>query len=108
MAIDRMHVLLATISGRFHLDVLANRKVVAAVEASLAVHGKMEEREMPLKAKFVFWLVILLALYRERSVPNIFGTLVETCRALAAGLSRQAITSIRTFIEVRPTLSTSA
>jgi len=92
MAIDRMHVLLATISGRFHLNVLANRKVVAAVEASLAVHGKMEEREMPLKAKFVFWLVILLALYRDRSVPNVFATLVETCRALAAGLSRKAVT----------------
>lgn len=92
MDIDRMHALLAEISGRFHLDVLANRDVVDAAKASLAAHGKLGGREMPLKSPLVFWLVIMLVLRRDRSVPNAFGTLVEACRDLAGGLSRKAVT----------------
>ena len=92
MIIDRMHAWLATFSGNFQLDVLANPKVVESVEQSLADHGLREERKMPLKAPLVFWLVILLALRRDRSVPNAFAALVCACRALVAGLSRKAVT----------------
>ena len=92
MAIDRMHGLLAEISGRFHLDVLANRDVVDAAEASLAAHGKLGGRKMPLKSPLVFWLVIMLVLRRDRSVPNNFGALIGACRDLAGGLSRKAVT----------------
>lgn len=92
MAIDRMHSLLAEISEHFHLDVLANPDVVDAAEASLAAHGKLGEREMPLKSPLVFWLVIMLVLRRNLSVPNTFGALVGACRDLAGGLSRKAVT----------------
>lgn len=92
MDIDRMHSLLASVSGRFHLDILSDSAVVTAVEKSLTAHGHTADREMPLKARFVFWLVLLLALRRDRSVPNAFGSLVESCRGMVGGLSRKAIT----------------
>lgn len=92
MAIDRMHALLANISENFHLDVLAAKPVVAAVDHALSTHGKLCCRKMPLKPRLVFWLVILLALRRERSIPNVFALIIEAARSLAPGLSRDTVT----------------
>ena len=92
MAIDRMHALLANISENFHLDVLASKTVVSAVDSSLNVHGKLHCRKMPLKPHIVFWLVILLALRRDRSIHNVFALLIEATRSLARGVSRDAVT----------------
>lgn len=92
MAIDKMHDLLAGISSFFHLDVLSSPEVSRAIKRSLDAHGKLRERRMPLHAQLVFWLVILLTLRRERSIPDVFGILIDSCRSLAGGLSRKAIT----------------
>lgn len=92
MSIDRMHGLLADISGHFHIDILSNPAVLRSVNTSLAAHGKLGGREMPLKSPLVFWLVLMLTLHRHRSIPNTFGILVEACRGLARGLSRRAVT----------------
>lgn len=91
MAIDRMHHLLAEFSGRFYLDALANPDVVRAAGESLHEHGKLGGRKMPLKGHLVLWLVLLMALHRDRSVPNVFALLIEACRTLAGGLSRDAV-----------------
>ncbi len=92
MAIDRMHALLENISESFHLDVLASKTVVSAVDSSLNAHGKLHCRKMPLKPRLVFWLVILLTMRRDRSIPNVFALLIEAARFLAPGLSRNAVT----------------
>jgi hypothetical protein len=92
MAIDRMHDLLADFSGRFHVDVLANPHVLRAVRESLHAHDKLDGRKMPLKGHLVLWLVLLMALHRDRSVPDVFGLLVEASRRLVGGLTRDAVT----------------
>ena len=55
---------------------------------------KLHGRQMPLKDTLVFWLVLLLALHRDHSVPNAFVLLVEACRSLVGGLRRDAVTEI--------------
>lgn len=92
MRIGKDHAKLSEISRQFCLEALADGPIPEMVSEALAEAGQLESRQSPLQPRLVLWLVMGLALWRDDSIPAVFGRLVSGLRDRFGRISLKAVT----------------
>ncbi len=92
MRIGKDHARLSEISRTFCLEALAAGDVPGMVDRALEGSGKFSVRRSPLQPRLVLWLVVGLMLWREDSIPAVFGRLMSGLRERFGPLSLRAVT----------------
>ena len=92
MRIGKDHAKLSEISRQFCLEALADGPVPEMISRALAEAGKLTGPASPLQPRLALWLVMGLALWREDSIPAVFGRLVSGLRDRYGRISMKAVT----------------
>ena len=92
MRIGKDHAKLSEISRQFCLEALADGPVPEMISRALTEAGKLTGQSGPLQPRLALWLVMGLALWREDSIPAVFGRLVSGLRDRYGRISMKAVT----------------
>jgi len=92
MKFAAMHQTLAELTENFSLSLFDHAPLTEHAEQALTITGKWHQRNCPLKALFVFWFVVLMAVYRYKSIAHITRHLMMVFRETAPELHTRAIT----------------
>lgn len=92
MRIGKDHARLSEISRTFCLEALASGDVPGMVSRALEASGKLRARKSPLQPRLTLWLVVGLMLWREDSIPAVFGRLMSGLRERLGPVSLKAVT----------------
>lgn len=107
MRIGQDHEKLSSLSRNFGVEVLSSGKVPAWITWALERSGRLKVRKSPLQPRIVFWLVVGMMLWRNESIPAVFGLLISGIRGRVGDLSLRpvtegALTHARRRLGVRP------
>lgn len=67
---------LARASENFMLHGLASPEMEDLVDQVLGATGRQNQRSCPLPARLIVWLVVMMSLYRNASIANVFALIV--------------------------------
>lgn len=62
------------------------------VDRVLEATGRQSQRSSPLQARLIVWLVVLMSLYRNTSIANVFGLIVTFLRETSPEIRRREVT----------------
>lgn len=79
-------------SKEFMLHGLARPEMEDLIDRVLVETGRQNRRACPLQARLVVWLVVLMALYRNTSIANVFALMIRLLRERWPDLRRDAVT----------------
>jgi len=85
------HQFLAWAADTAAMQVLESERYLDAVKAALDETGKWEQRECPMKAPLVMWLVCAGTLHRSESLASILTTMLSQYREHHRTLSLRAV-----------------
>jgi hypothetical protein len=83
---------LAQVSGDFALQVFEATRNQALARRALDQTGRWQKRSCPLKAPLVFWLTVMLMLFREDSIVVVLDRLLGMLRLRDPAISIQDVT----------------
>lgn len=83
---------LAKASENFMLHGLANPDLEELVDQVLAQTGRQNQRSCPLPARLIVWMVVMMSLYRNASIANVFTRLVTFLRETSPELRTKPVT----------------
>lgn len=86
-----MHEFLAKESPNFSIELFERRSFRKLICKALNKAQRFEQRECPLGAVFVTWIVLALSLHRSKSYPNILTALLGLMREIEPELSLRAV-----------------
>lgn len=92
MRIGRDHGKLVEWTRNFCLEALASGPVPAMVTQALKESGLTGVYPSPLHPTFMLWVVVGLMVWRNDSIPAVFGRLISGMRAWCGDLSLKAVT----------------
>lgn len=94
MLFGRERELLGRISENFLIRALAKNEVRIneAVCRAISASNRWHKRDCPLKPVIVVWLIVMMALYRNLSIPNVFRRMLGLIRVREGGLSLRPVT----------------
>ena len=81
-----VHKTLAAAGGEFEIRIFGANGLAQAVRAALRATGRESKRLRVINAVLMLYLVLMLSVYRDSSIPNVFKKLVSLLREGAAGL----------------------
>ncbi|MGV8122483.1 MAG: IS4 family transposase [Candidatus Xenobiia bacterium LiM19] len=87
-----MHNTLAQLTEKFSLSIFDHSDMKEYAEQALNITAKWHLRECPLKALFVLWFVVLMSIYRYKSIAHITKHLIMILRETEPNLHNRAIT----------------
>ena len=107
MLCQEKHQLLSRLAKEFNLLGFADLKVGKLVDQAIKNAGRDNKRACALLPRFIVWLVIAMALHRNRSIVDVFELLVASFKVrlpkLRRGLiSEEAIYHARKRLGVLP------
>jgi len=88
-----MHKTLADLTEEFSPHIFYQGEMKRLAEQALDATSKWHQRNCPLKALFMIWFVILMAVYRYKSIANIMKMLMITLRETSPELSLKPVTT---------------
>ena len=103
MRFAMIHKNLADLTEKFSPGIFSQGKMKRLAEKALNKTGKWHQRDCPLKALFMLWFVIIMAIYRYKSMANIMKMLMITFRETCPVLSTKPVT-IEAVIHARKRL----
>ena len=71
---------------------LASPDTEELVDQVLATTGRQSQRSCPLQARLIVWLVVMMSLYRNTSITNVFGLIVTFVRETSPAVHRKEVT----------------
>lgn len=66
-----MHNTFAGLTEKFSLNIFSTSKTKRLADQALDKTGKWHQRECPLKAPFILWFAVIMAVYRYKSIADI-------------------------------------
>jgi hypothetical protein len=87
-----MRRILSGITENFSLKVFDKSEIKEAAEKALDKTQRWHQRECPLKAPFVIWFVIVLVLFRSKSIVNVLRMLATVLRGREPALALHPVT----------------
>jgi hypothetical protein len=93
MKFAMIHKTLADLTEKFSPSIFNQGEMKRLAERALNATGKWHQRDCPLKALFVLWFVIIMAIYRYKSIANIMKMLMITFRETCPILSIKPVTT---------------
>ncbi len=83
---------LAKASKNFMLHGLASPNMEELVDRVLEATSRQSKRSSPLQARLIVWLVVLMSLYRNTSIVNVFSLIVSFLRETSPEIRRKDVT----------------
>lgn len=92
MAFDTVREFLSHAADEFALQVVETDRYLDAVKSALDDTNRWHQRNCPLKAPLVVWLILAGVLFREQSLASLLKMLLSQYRQHFPGLSLRAVT----------------
>jgi hypothetical protein len=93
MRFATMHKTLADLTETFSLNIFSMGEIKRLADQALDKTGKWHQRDCPLKAPFILWFVVIMAIFRYKSIANIMKMLMITLREVSPELSLKPVTT---------------
>lgn len=97
MKFANVHRILANATEQFCLKMFEGTEMKDITEKALDKTGKWHKRECPLKAPFVIWFVVVLAIFRSKSIEEVMKELMRMLREKEPDLPQTPVTAEATI-----------
>lgn len=88
-----IHRVLASAAENFSLLVFSNPDAIDLATRALNATARWHQRECPLKAPLVFWFVVMMGVFRDKSLPHVLLRLFDMVEARGFDLPPRPVTT---------------